>query len=172
MSDNATDGRVGKLTAEELAQRRETRMRRVAAVETINQFIKELPEKLQNAIKELINLEPGRQPNSLYSRIQDFIMGESIPGVDEKPPGKGKNVDDMTLFKAFRVATTDMVKIIYQAQEQGIWISATKKGRDTLYKFEGEGPVWPDVLEGYSGPLRKPRTKKVSEDNQTENNEQ
>ena len=163
-SDETTGGHpTGPLSQDEVAKRAETRAKRATAVSCIASYLskaKDLPSEFVDAIKLLVNLDNRRQPNSLYTRVIDFIMGKKVTDVDEVPPGKGNPVDDMTLFKAFRVATTDMQKVIYQGQDDGIWISAVKKGKDTLYTYYGEGAAAP---EGYPGPNRKPRTKKEEE---------
>ena len=149
-----TDGRRGKRTAEVLARMaKKAEAKAYIAHEIANN--KTLPKKLIEAIKLLVNVDNIRQPNSLYTRIISFISGEKVPNlVEADPPNKGDVVDDTTLFKAFRVAATDMNKVIYQGQDNGIWISAEKVGVDIHYRLVAEQE---DMPEGYPGPIRKKR---------------
>ena len=156
-----TDGRKGKRTAEVLARMaKKAEAKAHIAHELANN--KSLPKKLVDAIKLLVNVDNIRQPNSLYTRIISFISGEKVPNlIDAEPPKKGEVVDDTLLFKAFRVAGTDMNKTIYQGQDRGIWISAEKVGVDTHYRLFAEQE---DMPEGYPGPIRKKRGENKDEE--------
>ena len=160
MAEGTAGHPVGTLTPEEIAKRAETRAKNADAVATIATYLsehKELPKKFVAAINHMVKLDSRRSANSLYERIINFIRGEKVPGVDTEPPGEGQPVDDMTLFMAFRVADTDMRKVLYQGQDNGVWISAVKNGRDTIYTFVAESE---DMPEGYPADnLRKPRKK-------------
>ena len=150
------DGRRGKRTAEVLQRMADKATAKAYIAQEIADN-KSLPKKLVDAIKLLVNVDNIRQPNSLYTRIISFIMGNKVQGVDYEPPKKGAIVDDITLFRAFRVAATDMNKVIYQGQDNGIWISAVKKGVDILYRLVAEQEEMP---EDYPGPIRTKRSKK------------
>ena len=119
---------------------------------------KDLDKDFVAAIKLLVNVESTRQPNSLYSRIIEFIKEQG-----------GTIVDDFTLYKKFKVAKTDMNKVIYQGQNNGIWISGVEKGEDTEYCFVTEQAEMP---EDYPGPIRKGGGKKVEENKEEENKEE
>ena len=164
---------TGSLSPEETAKRAETRAKNAADIAIIAKALntlKNLPTEFIDAIKRQVKLDNRRQPNNLFNDIIKFICGEKVArAVDNEgnmlePPGKGKVLNDMELFMAFRVAATDMRKVIYQGQEAGIWISETKKGRDTLYTFFAESEAYPaSPPEGYPGPIRKERGKKGDE---------
>ena len=147
--------------AQDLELRAKRAVARSKIAEFIEKNIKRLPKEFVDSIKLLVNLEGRKAPNSLYTRVINFISGNAVEGVDHDafpPPKKGEEVDDYTLFKAFKVAETDMNKVIYQGQENKVWIAARKVARDVYYKFYGEGEEMP---EGYPGPIRK---KKKEED--------
>ena len=160
------DGRRGKRTAEVLQRMADKATAKAYIAQEIADN-KSLPKKLVDAIKLLVNVDNIRQPNSLYTRIISFIMGNKVQGVDYEPPEKGEIVDDITLFRAFRVAATDMNKVIYQGQDNGIWISAVKKGVDILYRLVAEQE---EIPEDYPGPIRTKRSKKDGGDS-SENEE-
>ena len=161
---------TGTLSPEEVARRAETRVKNAAATATVASYLSEhkedLPDEFVGAINQLINLTPRRAVNSLYVRILDFLQGNKVQGVDIDPPNKGDEVDDLTLFMAFRVADTDMNKVIYQGQDEGIWISAVKEGRETKYAFFCDGPKFVEsngeVPDGYVGPVSTRRVQDKS----------
>lgn len=159
-TDQETGGHPrGPLSPEEIARRTAAKAKNAeykAVIANGLANIKELPTNFIEAIKALVNLDSRRAPNSLYTRVIDFI----------KETGEGNPVDDMTLFKRFRVSETDMRKVIYQGQDDGEWISAVETPNkqnseinDVIYTYVGQYPEWPNTPEGYPGPIRKVRTK-------------
>lgn len=156
MSDQDTGGHPrGPLSPDEVAKRAAAKAKNAAYKAVIANGlanIKDLPAEFIEAVKSLINLDSRRAPNSLYARIIEFIKE------------KGEPVDDMTLFKAHRVSETDMRKVIFQGQDNGQWISAVEtpnkenpEVNDVMYTYIGEHDEWPNVPEGYPGPIRKKR---------------
>ena len=161
-TETATATDTGR-AAQDLEMRAKRATARAKIAEYIEKNLTRLPKEFVASVKLLVNLDSRKAANSLYTRVISFITGNKVEDVDHSlypVPDKGEEVDDYTLYKAFKVAETDMNKVIYQGQDNGIWIAARKVGRDIFYWFFGDGAEMP---EGYPGPIRRPRTKKDEE---------
>ena len=168
-ADAATATDTGR-AAQDLEMRAKRATARAKIAEYIEKNLTRLPKEFVASVRLLVNLDSRKAANSLYTRVLTFLSGKEVEGVDHNifpPPNKGDEVDDYVLYKAFKVAETDMNKVIYQGQDNGIWIAARKVGRDIFYWFFGEGKKMP---KDYPGPIRRPRTKKDEESATPETN--
>ena len=130
----------------------ETRRKRDAARRVLADAVNnnKVSEAIADAIKTLVNVEPKRAPNSVFTRILEWMR-------------KNKTQNGMDMFKEFRVGNNEMKQAIYSAQDENEWISGvTDKKGDTVYTYLGNHDEMPD---GYPGPIRRQRNKD-SEDNE------